>query len=196
MSIKLIENLVALCTLNDNALTADPFLEFLWLDPILDPDLELDILLSFSSLARSAFFSSNAYSPASFKPRSLEIFTRNFRHSTFSGNFRCTNWNDLSWKQVYASIYGLLKTIHDFRSKYISRCGCVSLRNACAKCHLLMATHWVTSQRLSIKIEFIYHLQKTRNKFHKFRVYLRDFFCKFLVSRFFFVNFEFLVNGR
>ena len=95
------------CTPNDNSLTADPFLEFLWLDPILDPDLELDILLSFSSLARSAFFSSNAYSPASFKPRSLEILTRNFRHSTFSGNFRCTNWNDLSWKQVILLNHGL-----------------------------------------------------------------------------------------
>ena len=35
----------------------------------------------------SAFLSSIAYSPASFRPISLESFTRNLRHSMFSGNF-------------------------------------------------------------------------------------------------------------
>ena len=75
-------------------LTAELALEALFalLDPSLEPDLELEILLSLSSLALSAFFNSIAYSPASFRPKSELIFTKNFKHSTFSGNRRWTNF--------------------------------------------------------------------------------------------------------
>ena len=74
-------------------LTADPVRELLLLadprlEPIRDPGLELETRLSLTSLALSAFFNSNAYSLASFKPRSLLIFTKNFKHSIFSGNRR------------------------------------------------------------------------------------------------------------
>ena len=84
------KNIFLIIWIFEIVLTADPVRELLLLadarlEPILDPGLELETLLSLTSLARSAFFSSNAYSLASFNPRSLLIFTKNFKHSIFSG---------------------------------------------------------------------------------------------------------------
>ena len=58
-------------------LTADPALEWIeaLLELILDPGLLLEALCSLTSLALSAFFSSWAYSAASFRPMSLQSFT-------------------------------------------------------------------------------------------------------------------------